>query len=209
MKKAAIFFFSVIVLGAQQLGEACECPPIPGPVIAFSKADVVFAGTATEIDETGGTKLEVNEVLKGKLEGEVTYTPSDSCSYIFAADKKYLVYAKMVNGKLTVDLCGSTKVYDEAEDELDQIPRDMKSCKALGGNWGRYGMAGTEECNLYSWDAGKPCTNHSDCASVCYTGEKTTKGTSVTGKCFERTISRGYCLNYVVDGKATGVVCAD
>ena len=209
MKKDIIFLVIVIFLGAQQLGEACECSPSAGPAADFSKADVVFVGTVTAVGETGEATLDVNEALKGKLDEEVSYTPSDSCSYIFGADKQYLVYAKMANGTLNVDLCGSTKIYDDNNDDLDRIPKDEKSCKALGGNWGRFGMAEREDCNLYTWDAGAPCANHSDCASVCYTDEKTKKGASVTGKCFARTIARGYCLNYVEEGKATGVICKD
>ena len=209
MKKDIIFLVIVIFLGAQQLGEACECSPSAGPAADFLKADAVFVGAVTEVSETGEAKLDVNEIFKGELEGEVAYAPGDSCGFMFVVDKQYLVYATMTGGALSVDRCGSTKIYDDNNDDLSRIPRDKESCESLGGKWGRYGLAKMEECSFNAWDAGKPCTKHAECSSVCYTEEKVKEGASVTGKCFARTITRGYCLNYVEEGKATGVICKD
>lgn len=93
--------------------------------------------------------------------------------------------------------------------EVKNRPTDQTSCEAQGGRWGRFGLMEKEQCNRPTTDAGKECSDHSECESDCVTEDAVPAGTEVTGKCFEWTVTLGRCLNGVKDGKAQGVICAD
>lgn len=88
-------------------------------------------------------------------------------------------------------------------------PDTKAACEAAGGTWARFGLLATELCNLPTSDAGQPCTDNSDCQSVCVAPEGAKPGDRVTGKCYARSITLGTCLSYVVDGVAQAVLCED
>ncbi len=89
------------------------------------------------------------------------------------------------------------------------LPEDQASCEARGGQWGRFGLMEKDQCNLPTADAGKKCSDHSECESDCITEDSVPAGTKATGKCFGRTVTLGRCMNGVKDGKAQGVICVD
>lgn len=86
---------------------------------------------------------------------------------------------------------------------------DKNSCESLGGQWGRFGLVQAEQCSLPTQDAGAECSDLSDCESVCITDVATSRGTTVTGRCFDRSITLGNCLNLVLKGVAQGEICED
>jgi hypothetical protein len=88
-------------------------------------------------------------------------------------------------------------------------PDTQTACEAAGGTWGRFGLLGTELCNLPTSDAGRPCTDNSDCESVCVAPDGAKLGDHVTGQCYGRSLTLGTCLPYVLDGVAQAVLCVD
>lgn len=83
------------------------------------------------------------------------------------------------------------------------------TCEKQGGRWGRFGLMAKEQCNRPTADAGKECSDHSECESDCVTEDSIPAGTEVTGKCFGWTVTLGTCMNLVKDGKAQGLICVD
>lgn len=88
-------------------------------------------------------------------------------------------------------------------------PQDQASCEAQGGRWGRFGLMEKEQCDRPTTDAGKECSDHSECESACVTEDAVPSGTEVIGKCFGWTVTLGTCMNIVKDGKAQGRICVD
>jgi len=88
-------------------------------------------------------------------------------------------------------------------------PTTQAACEAAGGEWKAAGLQGHEQCDVRTADAGAPCREDSDCQSVCITDDAVAFGTATVGRCFERSVSIGRCMNRVTGGVATGVVCAD
>ena len=89
------------------------------------------------------------------------------------------------------------------------VPKNQEECTARGGRWGRFGLREIDQCDMPSSDAGKCCTDSSECQSSCVTKDNVQSGKRAVGKCFERTLTLGTCLNYVEKGKAKGVICED
>lgn len=88
-------------------------------------------------------------------------------------------------------------------------PHSQASCKAAGGRWAAAGLRGVEQCDVRTSDAGAPCDDDNDCQSACVTDDSVAPGAPARGRCYERSLSIGRCLNYVTGGVATGVVCKD
>lgn len=88
-------------------------------------------------------------------------------------------------------------------------PATQTACEAAGGRWVAAGLQGTAQCDVRTADAGAPCREDSDCQSACVTGDGVAADTPVTGRCYERSLTLGHCLNYVTGGVATGVLCKD
>lgn len=90
-----------------------------------------------------------------------------------------------------------------------QTPATRAACEAAGGEWKVAGLQGHEQCDVETVDAGAPCREDSDCQSVCVTDDAVAFGTATAGRCYERSVTVGRCMNRVTGGIATGVVCAD
>ena len=87
-------------------------------------------------------------------------------------------------------------------------PHDMTEaeCKVAGGNWGPVGLMGTPACTLKSPDAGKQCSDSSECAGDCWSdGAPGSKG---TGFCQPTNMPFG-CHSEVKDGVVQPALCAD
>lgn len=88
-------------------------------------------------------------------------------------------------------------------------PNNAADCHAHGGNWKKVGLAGVDECDLPTADAGRACSDDSECEAACVTSDSTPPGSAATGHCYPRTTLNGQCLNHVRGGKALGLMCAD
>lgn len=87
--------------------------------------------------------------------------------------------------------------------------KTRESCEAENGTWQRVGLAGRLSCILPTTDAGKACTDGSQCQVTCMLKERNiAPGTAVTGQCHDSTQRFG-CRAYVSGGKAGHVLCID
>ena len=91
---------------------------------------------------------------------------------------------------------------------------ERSKCLAGGGSIAIMGLSGDEGCVHRTPDAGKPCTDGSQCKAGCFLDEAraTPKdkepGARVTGACAPTDYIFG-CRSPVVDGKATPGLCVD
>jgi len=99
--------------------------------------------------------------------------------------------------------------------ETITAPSDRESCEALGGQWGRLGLAPEEECNLPTSDAGKVCSDWDDCEGACIaelSQDDLDNAPEVVvyteGKCSAWRIIVG-CHAFVEDGRVHGILCVD
>jgi hypothetical protein len=98
-----------------------------------------------------------------------------------------------------------------------KLNKRIAECEAAGGLW-QTGFL--EICNLPTSDARKPCTDGSQCESVCVLDESLNKyftGTiksplldpeAIKGHCFEWSHDGGWC-HFILTGGEPGMVCAD
>lgn len=100
-------------------------------------------------------------------------------------------------------------ILNPAQAQKGPPPHSQATCKAAGGRWAKAGLLGVEQCDVRTSDAGALCNDDNDCESACVTGDDVAPGTPARGRCYERSLSVGRCLNYVTGGVATGVVCKD
>ena len=86
-----------------------------------------------------------------------------------------------------------------------------KACEARGGLWTSFDFLenAENECILPTSDAGKICTDSSQCESVCIaTDSDLISGENATGKCHGWNESGWHlCSPYVTNGKAVRVPC--
>lgn len=88
-----------------------------------------------------------------------------------------------------------SKTYEKSNDET--------LCEQKGGEWGRYGISPDYTCKIPANDAGKTCSDNSQCTYGCiYVGDyrSKTEGESVTGECAKYEGQDG-CSDTVKDGK--------
>ncbi len=83
-----------------------------------------------------------------------------------------------------------------------------QSCEAEGGAWQKLGKLQREACVLSASDAGKSCSNKSDCEVTCITKERGKTGSEVAGQCYHSTNLFG-CRTYVSSGVAQPTLCID
>ena len=98
---------------------------------------------------------------------------------------------------------------------LTPFPQNKENCEASGGRWGRIGINPKESCNLPTKDAGKECSDSSECEGFCLvylTPEQESQiaayPISIKGKCASWKITVG-CLALVDKGKVNGITCLD
>jgi hypothetical protein len=82
------------------------------------------------------------------------------------------------------------------------LPDNEQDCLAQGGAWGPQGMLQQDMCDLPATDAGKPCTDSSQCQGLCLASDA-----SSTGTCSPRVLNFG-CFDVIEDGVKMGL-CID
>ena len=100
---------------------------------------------------------------------------------------------------------------------VTDIPKDQATCEAQGGKWSRIGLAPRESCNLPTLDAGKVCSDSSECEGACLADlsradqDRIRKDKAVIetqGKCTPWRIVVG-CTAPVTGGKVKDIMCVD
>ncbi len=79
-------------------------------------------------------------------------------------------------------------------------------CQAAGGKWGPVGLMGVEACTLDAPDAGKVCSDSSECVGECWSTAEI--GSKATGYCQPTNMPFG-CHASVKDGVVQPALCAD
>jgi len=88
---------------------------------------------------------------------------------------------------------------------VQQVTTSSKDdCLAKGGVWQKWGLAQLEYCQIPSQDAGKSCTDSSQCT---YYKCISTSG-KVPGKCATYKNTFG-CFSIIENGKVQQALCAD
>ncbi len=93
----------------------------------------------------------------------------------------------------------ATEAYQEARDV---------DCRAAGGTLQPLGRLQRVQCVIPYADAGKSCTDGSQCAGDCVTETAHQDGAQVAGQCQADDRPFG-CFAKVEDGRATGGICID
>ncbi len=90
-----------------------------------------------------------------------------------------------------------------------QAAQNADQCGAIGGTWRPICMLGKPACVVPYKDAGKSCSDSSECSGKCVTGDAGTKPESaVRGICTANSDPCG-CFQLVENGKAGYPLCAD
>lgn len=101
---------------------------------------------------------------------------------------------------------------DEPAQTASSAPREkptLENCARLGGYVQRVGLLGREACVVPYKDAGKACTDGSQCEGDCW-GEARpyAPGELATGKCQPTNMPFG-CNSRIDNGVASPVLCVD
>lgn len=100
-------------------------------------------------------------------------------------------------------------VHAAASDSTE--PADIASCAARGGVVDTVGRMQRQVCRIPYADAGKTCSNKSDCAGRCIYDREEGGGEptgAVTGKCQKFATQFG-CWSEVDGGKIKSTICVD
>jgi hypothetical protein len=81
-------------------------------------------------------------------------------------------------------------------------------CVAAQGSWGPAGILGEPMCHFVPTDAGKACTDSTQCESKCVSATRVRYLARVTGVCHDSFLPFG-CLQRVHAGKAGQALCID
>ncbi len=103
---------------------ACSCAPPLDPTAEMEQSTAVFAGRVYSIENSGGVlwvHLEVSQVWKGPYQSLMTVHTADNsaaCGYNFIGETEYLVYAYGDLNNLEVNLCGRTRLLNDAAEDI-------------------------------------------------------------------------------------------
>lgn len=90
-------------------------------------------------------------------------------------------------------------------------PADAASCAAAGGAWKGVGMMNVEACVMPYPDAGKVCSDSSECTGDCWADGAVTPeqaGTRATGYCQPTNMPFG-CRSQILKGVVQPGLCVD
>lgn len=86
---------------------------------------------------------------------------------------------------------------------------DKSQCEARGGTVQGVGMFATPACVIPYPDAGKSCSDKSDCRGMCKANPEADVGTPATGTCQLDSHDIFGCYNEVKDGVVVAGMCFD
>ena len=92
--------------------------------------------------------------------------------------------------------------------EAEPSPEDRARCAAVGGRVERAGLLGAYHCIQDYPDAGKTCSDSSECLGRCRTDDTKNMGKPGTGTCQKTDVDFG-CYGLVEDGMIGPMLCVD
>lgn len=125
--------------------------------------------------------------------------------------KKLLItIATIISLSFLLTACYNTT--PKAPDAPKNTPKapitSLVDCTTAGGEWKKVGLAGNLACVLKTKDAGKSCTDSSQCEERCLAGIDQTDTTKVVGQC-QATNQPFGCFAEIKDGVAEPALCID
>jgi hypothetical protein len=128
-----------------------------------------------------------------------------------ALDRMFTLWLRPACISLLLAGCAS---FDEAR--MDYIELDKpgptapteEACISAGGSWRSAGMLGSMMCHFRPTDAGKACTDSTECESRCVTASLVDYQARTRGICDDSFLPYG-CQQRVHNGKAGEAVCSD
>lgn len=116
-----LLFTSSLITGSSlsQVGDA--------PAALYAGADVIFDGHLETIAPSSSgltARFSVTQVIKGQAttsKGVQIHLPTDSRCHAFEENHRYLVYGRKIDSQLWVDPCEGSKLYSQAESDLQYI----------------------------------------------------------------------------------------
>ena len=104
---------------------------------------------------------------------------------------------------------GATEVPGNQSYARDMSAADKAACTSTGGTVQRRGRLGMEQCVRPFADAGKACTDTSQCEGKCVGSAGSASGNEkVSGQCQADDRLFG-CYSEIKDGKAAYAICVD
>jgi hypothetical protein len=121
---------------------ACDCAYQDLRTEVF-QSDAVFIGTVTAFEPIRAVTLNVDEKLKGSVTSPVTFRVGHSdCDYFLPpyepeVGRKFLVFASLVDGVLSVTHCGRSGPLDERGSVLEKVRELLASPSGPSAALGR------------------------------------------------------------------------
>lgn len=109
---------------------------------------------------------------------------------------------------LMLSACAAPSAQQAAEPAAPSAQTLAAQCSAKGGSIQPVGKAQIPTCVVPYADAGKACTDKSQCEGACILEGNLEPASDVTGQC-QKTNRQFGCYAKVVNGKSTGAICVD
>jgi hypothetical protein len=129
MTRQYLFVVMLVVLGLvafPRAAAACSCERL-APQQQLAMADAVFVGRVVGSQPLAWVDLQVRETFKGKLDPQVRVPSAVSdCDYFLppvtaTTGRDFLIYATVVDGKLTVSRCLGSGTVEERRSDLERL----------------------------------------------------------------------------------------
>jgi MYXO-CTERM domain-containing protein len=120
---AAVSFLSLLTLVTPGVAAACSCGPLPSPLGAADRAEVIFvASRAPGAPGLSGTTLHVTRVFKGEVPNVVQLESGDCASVAdglgSAPSGEVLIYGSKVPGAVIPSPCSRSAFVADASQDL-------------------------------------------------------------------------------------------
>ncbi len=168
---------------------------------------VLKSRTTTTLGGREAIQVVANWCGAGCNEPHTVYVEKEQKIYRFLFDDGILNHCPIKTNELpseTANQILSTFRFTDGQGNNQQLgdAATKEECLAKGGSWQKWGLAQLEYCQIPSQDAGKSCTDNSQCTYKCISTSE------VSGKCATYKNTYG-CFSIVENGKAQQTLCAD
>lgn len=136
MKQAGRLLLSILLIATLGLVDArrlaaCSCPAGLPMLDAIAGATAIFSGKVDQVSWTPAPSVstagrvavtvDVLQVWKGPSSERLIVNMADVCSFPFAEDKEYLIFANEQDGELHTSLCSRNQALDLASREIGTL----------------------------------------------------------------------------------------
>ena len=218
-------FAGNLILGSKSISPTPTLFPTQPPALTPTVTEIFCGGIAGISCPEGFTcKLDGNypdaggKCIKVNLSEQKTYCKSprpQACTEECLLPPPYLCGSNGKSYCTKCQACADKKVewyqfQDEPCTDTGSGPRPMgdaaskKECLEKGGKWQQWGLIPQEYCQIPSQDAGKPCTDGSQCEyELCMSREQRTPGVCAT---YRNVFG---CYSIVRNGQTGSGLCVD